>query len=462
MERSGEGARRMLTDLLDASHLMPFELLPAKATECARAASFHQVLIYVADLQRHTLHLVPGDEAASQGHDTELHVEGTVAGRAYQYGDVLPAAPPGGEVFDWWVPLLDGTERIGVLRVSTERHDAGARVDMEALAALISLIIVSKRGTSDALAKLVRARPMSVAAEMQWNLLPPRTYADGRVAISASLEPAYDISGDVFEYALDGPLVHLTIFDAMGHDTAAGLSGALALGACRNARRQGAGLVEKSDAVEAALLEQYDHRRYVTGVLATLDTRTGVLQWVNRGHHPPIIIRDNRWTSHLACPPAHPMGTDLGLRTLMCEEHLQPGDRIVLYTDGITEARRSGDREFGLARFTDFLIRHHADGLPVPETLRRLIHAVLEYHDGRLQDDATVLLCEWIGPHLEPADTAAGLTGLSSTGLPGDGGAAGNPRWARPPGERAYARCRRTISSIQTGAYGEVQPGDVG
>ena len=110
------------------------------------------------------------------------------------------------------------------------------------------------------------------------------------------------------------------------------------------------------------------------------------------------------------------MGTDLGLRSIECEEHLQPGDRMVLCTDGITEARRSGGREFGLARFTDFLVRHHADGLPVPETLRRLIQAVLEYHDGRLQGDATVLLCEWIGPHLEPADIAAGLTGLASNG----------------------------------------------
>ncbi|MER7900186.1 PP2C family protein-serine/threonine phosphatase [Streptomyces sp. NPDC096046] len=424
MERSGEGGRRMLADLLDASHLMPIELLPAKATECARAASFRQVLIYVADLQRTVLRLLPGD--AAQGHETELPIEGTVAGRAYQYTDVLPAAPPGGGVSEWWVPLLDGTERLGLLRLSSERDDAAARADMQALAALVSLIIVSKRGTSDALARLVRARPMSVAAEMQWNLLPPRTYADGRVTISASQEPAYDISGDVFEYAVDGPLVHLTVFDAMGHDTAAGLSGALALGACRNARRQGAGLVEKAEAVEAALLEQYDHQRYVTGILATLDTRTGVLQWVNRGHHAPIVIRDNRWTSRLSCRPAHPMGTGLGLRSTVCEEHLQPGDRIVLYTDGITEARRSGGREFGLARFTDFLIRHHADGLPVPETLRRLVQAVLEYHDGRLQDDATVLLCEWIGPHPEPADTAADLTGLSTNGPCDDGGPAGD------------------------------------
>ncbi|MGW5135730.1 PP2C family protein-serine/threonine phosphatase [Streptomyces sp. NPDC004135] len=414
MERGGEGGRRMLADLLAASHLMPVELLPAKANACARAASFRRVLIYLADLRRRTLCLLPGEEAAEEGHERELPIEGTVAGRAFQYGDVLPAAPPGRDVFEWWVPLLDGTERIGLLRVSAEHNDAEARYDMESLAALVSLIVVSKRGTSDALAKLTRARPMSVAAEMQWNLLPPRTYADGRVTISAALEPAYDISGDVFEYAVDGPLVHLTIFDAMGHDTAAGLSGALALGACRNARRQGAGLLAKAEAVEAALVEQYGHRRYVTGILATLDTRNGALTWVNRGHHPPIVIRDNRWTTHLKCRPAHPMGTELGLPGTVCQEHLQPGDRIVLYTDGITEARSAGGREFGPDRFADFLIRHHADGLPVPETLRRLIQAVLDYHDGELQDDATVLMCEWIGPHLEPARTAAKLTGLSS------------------------------------------------
>lgn len=79
----------------------------------------------------------------------------------------------------------------------------------------------------------------------------------------------------------------------------------------------------------------------------------------------------------------------------MCREQLEPGDRVLFYTDGITEARDDRGKEFGLHRLVDFVIRHNADGLPVPETLRRLVRSVMAYNSGRLQDDATVLLVEW-------------------------------------------------------------------
>ncbi|MFC9463130.1 PP2C family protein-serine/threonine phosphatase [Streptomyces coelicoflavus] len=403
----------MLAGLLEASHLMPLDALPQKANEFARAAGFTDVLIYVADLDRRALHLLTGPSGPPPSTAKDIRIEGTTPGRAYQYGWLTSSSLKDAAGIDWWLPVVDGTERVGVLRVRSVYDDDRAREDADRLAALLALLIVAKRTSSDTLARLVRTEPMNIGAEMAWNLMPPSTYADGRVVISASLEPAYGISGDVYEYTVDGALVHLTIFDAMGHDSAAGLCGALALGACRNARRQGADLAAKGDAVEAALIDQYDQRRYVTGLLATLDTRTGVLSWVNRGHHPPVIIRGNRWSSHPECPPAHPMGTDLGLPSRVCREQLERGDRIVLYTDGVTEARRPDDREFGLERFTDFLVRHHADGLPVPETLRRLMQAVLDYHDAGLQDDATVLMCEWLGPALEDTGPAATLAGLA-------------------------------------------------
>ncbi|MEU9382866.1 PP2C family protein-serine/threonine phosphatase [Streptomyces sp. NPDC048279] len=414
----------MLAGLLDASHLMPLDVLPEKAGEHARAAGFTDLLIYVADLERRGLHLLPGEKGASPGAAEVIRIEGTTPGRAYQYGRLASCAVNEAAGVEWWLPIVDGTERLGVLRVRSAYDDARAREDADRLAAILALLIVAKQTSSDTLARLMRTEPLSIAAEMAWNLMPPSTYADGRVVVSASLQPAYRISGDVYEYALDGPLVHLTIFDAMGHDNAAGLCGALALGACRQARRRGAELAAKGEAVEAALIEQYGHRRYVTGVLATLDTRTGVLSWVNRGHHPPVVIRGNR-SSHLQCPPAHPMGTELGLPSMVCSEQLQPGDRIILYTDGITEARGADDREFGVERFADFLVRHDADGLPVPETLRRLMRAVLDYHGGHLQDDATVLMCEWLGPVIDDTEPAKALTGLrdppATAGTPKDG-----------------------------------------
>ncbi|MEV7996396.1 PP2C family protein-serine/threonine phosphatase [Streptomyces sp. NPDC086077] len=124
---------------------------------------------------------------------------------------------------------------------------------------------------------------------------------------------------------------------------------------------------------------------------------TGAFRWVNRGHLLPVVIRGGRWATTLSCPAAGPMGTGLDLPAQVCVDQLEPGDRLLLFTDGITEARDAAGELFGLERFTDFLIRHQADGLPVAETLRRLIHAVLEHHDGRLDDDATVLFCQWHG-----------------------------------------------------------------
>jgi serine phosphatase RsbU (regulator of sigma subunit) len=248
---------------------------------------------------------------------------------------------------------------------------------------------------------MVRTETMNVAAEMQWNLTPPNAYAGHDVTLAAVMEPAYQIGGDAFDYAVNGTTLHLGIFDAMGHDTTAGITANVAVAACRNARRQGASLAQTSEEVEKVLLEQFSTSRYVTAILADLDMASGRLSWINRGHHLPILIRDNRWTTELECPPAGPMGADLALPVTVRAEQLQPGDRLLLYTDGVVEARDSRGREFGRERFVDFIRRHHAGRHALHETLRRLMAAVLDHHDGLLHDDATVLLAEWRGGHQE-------------------------------------------------------------
>ncbi|WP_308798821.1 PP2C family protein-serine/threonine phosphatase [Streptomyces sp. UH6] len=387
--------------LIEESHTVTLDQLPWLITRHATAAGLHDTAVFLVDLREKVLRQLTG-EGPDAGHRGQLFtIHGSLPGQAYQRVDVLPErlAPTETGRRRWWVAITDGVERLGVLRADTDTDGEHVREILRDLASTTALLLLSKRSYSDSYARLTRTEPMNVAAEMQWNLTPPPAFAGHEVTVGAAVEPAYHVGGDAFDYAVADGTLHLSIFDAMGHDTTAGITANVAVAACRNARRQGASLVETSRHVENTLVREFSTSRYVTGIIAELRMSTGRLTWINRGHHLPILLRGNRWTTELSCPPAGPMGTALGLPVTECTEQLEPGDRLVLYTDGIVEARRPGGEEFGLDRFVEFILRHHSGELTLHETLRRLMAAVTEHHGGVLADDATVLLTEWRGGH---------------------------------------------------------------
>ncbi|MFC0864542.1 PP2C family protein-serine/threonine phosphatase [Sphaerimonospora cavernae] len=406
MQSDGE---RMLGGLLRASHLTTMEDLPRLVAEHAALVGFSHTMIYLIDLQMKVLLPMTGQRDEHGEELSPIRIETTLAGRAFRDLEVVAArlaADPGeGEPVEpgspagprrLWVPMLDGAERIGVLGVTVPMDDEINRSRAQWLGTMVALLVESKRDRSDSHARLVRTCPMALSAEVLWNLVPPETLVNDRVVISVALEPAYNVGGDVFDYAIEENTAHLSIFDAMGHDAAAALTATIAVGSYRNSRRRGLDLVTASEAVDEAIADQLGGDRFATGILATLDIDTGWLTWINRGHHPPLILRQGRRVATLdEAPPAPPMGMALGLSGELARYQLEPGDRLLFYTDGIIEARNPEGEPFGMERFTSFVIRREADGVSAPETVRRLIVSVLDHQQGVLQDDATVLLVEW-------------------------------------------------------------------
>jgi phosphoserine phosphatase RsbU/P len=180
----------------------------------------------------------------------------------------------------------------------------------------------------------------------------------------------------------------------VGHGLRAGLACAVALAAIRRARRAGESLYDQARAADADLSAQFTDARFATAVLAELCLETGRLRYINAGHPPPLLLRAGRLVQSLPGGRRMPLGLD-DAAVELAELTLEPGDRLLLYTDGVTEARASGGEAFGVDRLVDFAERHAADGLPTPETLRRLSHAVGGHRDGPPADDATLLLAEW-------------------------------------------------------------------
>jgi hypothetical protein len=410
-----------LADLLQQSHLLRPDAIEEVFAAAVRPLGVTEVRVYLADLQQRQLESLPIPDGEERQGTESLPIDSTIAG--YAFRTVTIQHVPAGEGRDGrrvWVPLVDGTERLGVL--SLLASDVGeAMLDRyRALASLAGLMIVAKSGYSDTYAQVRRSGKMALQAEMIWGFLVPRTFATDRVLVAATLEPAYEAGGDAFDYSVLGDHLHVSIFDALGHDLAAGLLASVGVASCRSTRRAGGTLPEVVRRADNAIAGQFAGSRFVTALLCDLDLSTGLFSWIPCGHPPPLLIRGNKVIKELARRPVPPLGLgyidthdepganhpganhpDDGAIDPVYTERLEPGDRVLLYTDGVTEGRSADGTPFGLDRLSDFIIRHSNDGISAPETMRRLNHAISEYQRGRLQDDATIVLVEWLPDHPE-------------------------------------------------------------
>jgi len=344
-------------------------------------------VVYLADFGHQVLFPLA---AGTAGQD----VAGTMPGRAFTTGEAVTSARDGSVRV--WVPLVEQTMRTGVLAITVPEASEAILAQAELLGVFAGLLVASAARVSDIPYVRRRGRAMSMPAGMQWDLLPPQSARTAGALIAGVLEPAYDIAGDAFDYAVNGLELDFAIFDGLGHGISSTLLTGLAVGAYRHARRDGAPVARMHAAIETALAGYYNDCSFATGIIARLATASGRLEWSCAGHPRPLLLRGRKVVGELSCEAVLPFGLGDSAPEPTIEE-LEPEDVVLLYTDGVTEARTPDGEQFGLDRLADLLEREAASGRTAEELLRRLVKSVLFHQAGGLRDDATLLLVQWTG-----------------------------------------------------------------
>jgi serine phosphatase RsbU (regulator of sigma subunit) len=288
------------------------------------------------------------------------------------------------------VPVTESGDALGVIDLHLPREaDAQVFADIAAVAEALARVVIASRRHSDLMDWAQDTAPFSLAAEIQRRLLPGSyTCETDRFTVAGWLEPANAVGGDTFDYALNRDTLHLSVTDAVGNDVNAALLASVLLGSLRNSRRRGADLSSQARTANDALAAHAHVGQFVTGQLARVDLHTGVMTVVNAGHPFPLLVRDGR-VKEIELAVDMPFGLYPGRELELRRLQLEPGDRVVLVTDGMLE-RNAEDLD--LPAMLGREARTHPR-----ELVYELAETVLHATGGDLHDDATVLCLDWRG-----------------------------------------------------------------
>jgi serine phosphatase RsbU (regulator of sigma subunit) len=196
------------------------------------------------------------------------------------------------------------------------------------------------------------------------------------------------VGGDTFDYMLDRHCLQVSITDAVGHQVAAALLATLLVGSLRNGRRRGYDLAQQARYANDSLAENAAAGQFVTGQLMRVDLQAGTAAIVNAGHPFPLRLRNGE-AEEVDPRIEPPFGVVPGKAFDVQEFPLEPGDRIVLLTDGMQERNAVNlDVAGALADSADLHPR---------EVVHELGSAILRATGGDLQDDATMVCLDWYG-----------------------------------------------------------------
>ena len=233
-------------------------------------------------------------------------------------------------------------------------------------------------------------REFEDARLIQRGLLPAAMPQTSGVQLASSWQPANGVGGDCFDaLTFAGGGVGLTIADVAGKGVPAALLMSNLQAAVRAFAQEGTAPGSVCTSVNRLLCRNMASGRFVTFCYVRIDTAARRLTYANAGHNPPLLIRGNGSIDALA-----PTGTVLGVFAESSYEQgdfaVAAGDRLILYTDGITEGRNPAGDEFGEDRLAETASRHRT--LPAEEMLAGMLRDIEAFNAGVYEDDATLIV----------------------------------------------------------------------
>jgi hypothetical protein len=292
-----------------------------------------------------------------------------------------------------YLPVTARGERMGVLRLSPTPDEAKTAGELAEIATLLGHELQAAGAGTDRYTMAARTRRLTLAAEMQWELLPGRSRSRPSFSLAGQLEPAYAVRGDSFDWAEQGGHLYLSVLNGMGDGVAAAQLTSLATHALRNARRAGLSLADQASLSDQAVFAEHKGAVSVEALLLEIDLATGNVLAVDAGS-PRMLVLRNGEVMDQPLEAQFPLGMFESSEYTPQRFGLRTGDRLFAVSDGVFDAAAATGR-YGDSALHRFVRRTGA--LAPLQAVRSLLGDLRAFTGAALDDDAVAVCVDWTG-----------------------------------------------------------------